>query len=88
MGGDLTNETITPEQFPMAICSPLAAVLLPYRGVFPDNHDIGSPTETYNPAATMKHPKYLAPGDVAVSRIMYPAEETKHAMIMGNARRW
>lgn len=88
MSWSLTNGTITPEQFPMVNCNPLAAVLLPYLGEFPGNHDNGSPTAVYNPTATRKHPKYLAAGDAAVSRIVYPVKDTRQATIVGNARLW
>lgn len=70
------KDDITPEQFPIVSCIPLAVVLLPYLGelfgsckplISPVAHALckrerltqasGSPTTTYNPAATRKHPK-------------------------------
>ena len=86
--GYLTNEIINPEKFPIVNCSPPAVVLLPYLGQFAGNHDSGSPMKVYKPVATTKHPKYFAPCEVAVSRIVYPVKDTEHAIIMGNARCW
>lgn len=88
MVGDFTNGTIIPEIFPIINCSPPAVVLLPYLGQFAGTHASGSPMKVYEPAATTKHPKYLAPCDVAVNRIVYPAKDTKHAIDIGNALRW
>lgn len=56
-GWKLTNGAMIPLAFPTVNWNPLAAVLFPYLGQLFGSHASGSPTATYSPMATKKHPR-------------------------------
>lgn len=78
----LRNGAITPLEFPMVNCKPVAVVLFPYRGLFAGNQARGMPTTTYKPRAIRKQPKYLTPLLEFDMRMPYPTTEITPKMTL------